>query len=108
MEKNLDSLPLLRERYGYLRAEILQRLDNRYKLLTITMTLITVGFTVIYQLKWHSISLPVCACLLALTIILQGESRHIRLIAKYLTKLETELDISYKLLTPGWRNTARK
>jgi hypothetical protein len=102
-----DAILLLRERYGYMRAEILQRLDNRYKLLTAFLTLITVGFTVVYQLEWYAVGFPLCASMLAMAVVLQGENRHVRLISDYLILLERQLDAHYALETKGWERTSR-
>lgn len=102
-----EAILLLRDRYGYMRAEILQRLDNRYKLLTALLTLITVGVTVVYQLKWDVIGFPLCATMLAMAIVLQGENRHVRLISDYLILIERQLDGHYELETKGWERVSR-
>lgn len=103
-----DAASLLRERYGYLRAEILQRLDSRYKVLTGFVALLAIGFTVIIQLKWDAIAFPMCVATLALAAGIKGENRRIQLISDYLIRLERELDKHYGLVElKGWEQTAR-
>lgn len=112
MDSSRDSLTgeaasLLRERYGYLRAEMLQRLENRYKLLTAMLALVAVGFTVAVQLQKDAIALPVCATMLVLALVLQGENRHVQLISNYLITIERQLDAHCELKTPGWERFSR-
>src|SRR5436305_7784768 len=103
----VEAVALLRERYGYLRTEILHRLDNRYKLLTALLTIVGVGCTVIFQLHWEPIAFPLCGTMLLVAIVLQGENRHVQLISDYLITIERELDEHYQLETKGWERTSR-
>ena len=107
MPRESEAILLLRERYGYMRAEILHRLDNRYKLLTAFLTLVTVGFTVVHELQWYALGFPICATVLAMAFVLQGENRHVKLISDYLILLERQLDAHYELEIKGWERTSR-
>lgn len=107
MALDSEAVLLLRERYGYMRAELLQRLDNRYKILTALLTLITLGLSVIIQLHWDAIGFPLCAAMLAMALVLQGENRHVRLISDYLILIERQLDEHYELETKGWERVSR-
>ena len=107
MPLNSEAVSLLRERYGYLRTEILQRLDNRYKVMTALMTIIAAGFTVIFQLGWDAIAFPICVTMLAFALGLKGDNHRIKVISDYLICLEHVLDKYYNLEINGWERKLR-
>jgi hypothetical protein len=112
VQLDADSIPLIRERYGYARAEIIHRLDNRYKLLQHLLALVAVAITVIAQLHWDFIGLLMCVLLLLLTFVLYAENKHIMLLSDYMTSLERILDTHYQLDSinidaKGWERVSR-
>lgn len=103
-EKSID---VLRDRYSFCRAEIMYRLEIRYKIVQIFLAGITFSFVALYQLKWEFFPLVSLVVLLSLCVVLLGESMHIRLLSDYMIKIERSLDknLDYKIV--GWERETR-
>ena len=86
-QMNENSINVMRDRYGYVRDEIMYRLEVRYKILQYFMAVVVFGLTAIYRLEWHFVSLPCMAAIMALVLLMYGENKHITRLSDYLLSL---------------------
>ena len=101
-----NSINVMRDRYGYIRDEIMYRLEVRYKILQYFMAVVVFGLTAIYRLDWQFVALPCMAAMMALVLLMYGENKQITRLSDYLIEIERKLD-KLKDVHRGWERESR-
>jgi hypothetical protein len=100
-----DALNILRDRYGYVRQEILARIDTRYKITQFLYAFVPVVVGAAVGFGIWALALMGCALVFSSCILFIGESRAIVALGDYLLMLERQLQKVVSL--PGWEQHSR-
>jgi len=102
-----NELKVLQDRYGWIRDEILIRLEYRYKLSELLLAFVPVALGFIWYIQLYEFSFFCCLIVIFIGTLFYGENRSIVELSNYLVSLETQIE---KILTTpvlGWETYAR-
>ena len=103
-----EATSILHQRYGWVREEILLRLEYRYKIINLALVLFPAALGFIWAYQAYPISFIICILGLILELLFYAENKAIVDLASYLLEIENILDTRHKNNIVGWERYSRE